>query len=272
MEYISKNIKEIRKDWGLTQKEFAEKIFIKQGYLSSIERGKKRPSESILLAIQKVFNVSEEWLLTGKGPKRDLDALGRALEITSQLGKDEQEEFERIVLKSKLYDAIPDEIRAHLLLTSRPVPDLKVISRHKLNELERWEAFVPVALVAGHAVAEDPRSISDHDIEGYCLIYKSWCKRPGDYVCLRLSGDSMEPALPEGSIVAVHLRSRSLRALNKKLVAARHEGGVAVKELQRSGDNWFLISYNKEYPPLLIRPEEENTIIGKVAWWWARQE
>lgn len=39
-----------------------------------------------------------------------------------------------------------------------------------------------------------------------------------------------------------------------------------------SGEDWLLVPYNKEHSPLVIKPEEDNPIVGKVAWWWARQE
>jgi SOS-response transcriptional repressor LexA len=76
------------------------------------------------------------------------------------------------------------------------------------------------------------------------------------------------------SIVSVNLKSRAPGRLKGKIVVARHGGGVTIKELRRSetGEDWLLVPYNKEHSPLVIKPEEDNPIIGKVAWWWARQE
>ncbi|MDV2502687.1 MAG: XRE family transcriptional regulator [bacterium] len=222
---IGKRIKTLR--GSSTLGEFARKVGCSPGFLSEVERAKKRPAVELLDSIASAAGRPLAWILKGEEPPPEAPAF----------------------------------------------PDLKVVSRRELDELERHEAFVPVPLVAGAAAAGDPRALTDHDIEGFCLIYESWCKRPEDYVCVRVAGDSMEPALPNGSIVAVHLKSQNPRTLNRKLVAARHEGGVTIKELQRSGEHWCLVSYNKEYPPIVIEPnEEENPIIGKVAWWWARQE
>ena len=271
MDNIGKRIKKLREGLGLTQEEFALRVYIARGYLSQIERG-KNPSALVLLAIQNIFGVSKRWLLAGRGPKRDVEGLERALGQAAELADEQPKAFDQIILKSKGFDAIV-KTRGHLLGAPAPVPALKVVSRRELKEAERWEAFVPIPLVAGAAAAGDPRAISDHDIEDYCLIHQSWCKRPEDYVCVRLKGDSMEPVLPDGSIVAVHLKSRSPQRLTGKLVAARHEGGVAVKELARAGDHWVLLSYNKEHGPIVLDPlGEESPIIGKVAWWWARQE
>ncbi|MDA2916992.1 LexA family transcriptional regulator [Nitrospinae bacterium AH_259_B05_G02_I21] len=226
---------------GLTQKKFADRLSIDRSHLSHVERGEKRPSGLLLLAIQSVFGATEDWLVRGRGP---------------MLRKPQP----RFAEERAPYGA-------------RPV-ELKVVSRRELENLERWDVFAAIPLVRDEAAAGTPRAVSDEDIEGFCLVNQGWAKRPEDYICVRVKGDSMEPVLPGGSIVAVHLKSRDPARLIGKIVAARHGGGVTVKELRRSDDrqSWFLLPYNKEYAPLVVSPEEESPIIGKVAWWWARQE
>ncbi len=51
----------------MTQEEFAGYIGVSQGYLSSMEHGKKEVSAEILLRISREFGRSVDWLLTGKG-------------------------------------------------------------------------------------------------------------------------------------------------------------------------------------------------------------
>ncbi len=63
---ISRRIKQLRMAKGLTQKEFADSLGIVQGYLSGIERGKKIPSYTLLMALCYVYGVSREWLFGGK--------------------------------------------------------------------------------------------------------------------------------------------------------------------------------------------------------------
>ena len=63
---ISQRIKQLRRAKGLTQKEFADSLGIVQGYLSGIERGKKIPSYTLLMALCFVYGVSKEWLSGGK--------------------------------------------------------------------------------------------------------------------------------------------------------------------------------------------------------------
>jgi len=64
---IGDRIQKVRNDNKLSQRIFAEKIGISQGYLSEIEQNKKPPSEPILLAIEYRYAIPKDWLLTGEG-------------------------------------------------------------------------------------------------------------------------------------------------------------------------------------------------------------
>lgn len=64
---IGSRIKTARQAKGLTQKEFAESLGIVQGFLSGIERGRKTPSDTLLIALCHHYRINEEWLFTGTG-------------------------------------------------------------------------------------------------------------------------------------------------------------------------------------------------------------
>src|SRR6266702_1477013 len=66
---ISHRIKQLRLAKGLTQKAFAASLGIVQGYLSGIERGRKIPSYTLLMALCHIYGVREEWLSGGNGAK-----------------------------------------------------------------------------------------------------------------------------------------------------------------------------------------------------------
>lgn len=59
---FASRLKELRKQNGLMQKEFAEKIGISTGALSSYENGAKSPSVATAKHIAYTFNVSLDWL------------------------------------------------------------------------------------------------------------------------------------------------------------------------------------------------------------------
>lgn len=64
---VGRRIKEIRLNRGLTQKEFADSLGIVQGFLSGIEREKKTPSDTLLIALCNLYEINEGWLATGEG-------------------------------------------------------------------------------------------------------------------------------------------------------------------------------------------------------------
>lgn len=60
-------IRKVRKMLDLTQKEFAERLGIKQNSIALIESGKRNTSNQVVLSICREFNVDEKWLRTGIG-------------------------------------------------------------------------------------------------------------------------------------------------------------------------------------------------------------
>ena len=62
---VGRRIRELR-GFDLTQKEFARRIGVSQGFLSYIERGEKEIGAEVLLWISKESGKSMEWLLTGE--------------------------------------------------------------------------------------------------------------------------------------------------------------------------------------------------------------
>lgn len=64
---MKNRIKQIRKESGLTQVEFGEKIGVKGNTVTNYETGLRNPTDAVLLSICREFNVNEEWLRTGEG-------------------------------------------------------------------------------------------------------------------------------------------------------------------------------------------------------------
>lgn len=56
-------LKELRVQYGLTQKELGEKIGFTQSHYASYERGETELTESIILKLISIYNVSSDYLL-----------------------------------------------------------------------------------------------------------------------------------------------------------------------------------------------------------------
>lgn len=64
---MNERIKEIREYYSLSQKEFGERIELKQNSVAVVERGKRNLSERSINLICKEFSINKTWLLTGEG-------------------------------------------------------------------------------------------------------------------------------------------------------------------------------------------------------------
>ena len=60
-------VRAVRKSRKMTQKEFSASLGIVQGFLCSIEKGKKSPSDTLLIALQHLYGINPAWLNDGNG-------------------------------------------------------------------------------------------------------------------------------------------------------------------------------------------------------------
>lgn len=105
---LKDRIKQIRKEAGLTQVEFGEKLGVKGNTVTGYETGLRNPTDAVILSICREFSVNEDWLRTGNGemyvPSKKDDL------ISSMLGdviKADESDFKRRLISalSKLDDS-----------------------------------------------------------------------------------------------------------------------------------------------------------------------
>ncbi|UCH95116.1 MAG: helix-turn-helix transcriptional regulator [Candidatus Aminicenantes bacterium] len=78
-------IKTLRIENGLTQEGLGEKLGLDRGTISKIERGENAPTAKTLVELKRIFNVSIDWILTGKGLKHPIDMDDELLEMIDDL-------------------------------------------------------------------------------------------------------------------------------------------------------------------------------------------
>lgn len=64
---MNERIRQIRKDYKLTQTAFGQRIGLKGNTITNYENGLRTPNDSVILAICREYSVSEKWLRTGQG-------------------------------------------------------------------------------------------------------------------------------------------------------------------------------------------------------------
>lgn len=87
---LSVRIKAIREALHLSQREFGEKLGVSRDVISNIEYGRVQPKELLLRHMCQLYNVNENWLLTGEGEmfennKQEYAKLEEALKIFKTL-------------------------------------------------------------------------------------------------------------------------------------------------------------------------------------------
>lgn len=64
---MNERLKQLRKYFNLTQKEFANSLKLARTSVSSFENGKSKPSSRTLTYICEKYQINEDWIRTGKG-------------------------------------------------------------------------------------------------------------------------------------------------------------------------------------------------------------
>lgn len=104
---MNERIKELRKSLGLTQLEFGEQVGVKANTIGNYEIGLRTPSDAVIRAICREFNVNEDWLRTGEGEMFNPQDEKLAAFVGS-LVADDSEPFKRRMVEL-LADLTPEE-------------------------------------------------------------------------------------------------------------------------------------------------------------------
>lgn len=90
--------------------------------------------------------------------------------------------------------------------------------------------------------------------------------QPQNAVCVSITGNSMEPVLPDGAVIGINLGETQIK--DGKIYAINHGGMLRAKILYRLPEGKIKIrSYNREEYEDEEVASETVQIIGKVFWW-----
>jgi transcriptional regulator with XRE-family HTH domain len=85
---LGERLIELRTALGLTQEEFAQKIRVSKGYITSLERSHRELNPRLIKLISDTFGANERWLQTGEGKMftdpKDV-SLGEVIALYNQL-------------------------------------------------------------------------------------------------------------------------------------------------------------------------------------------
>ena len=99
MDTIGKRLRALRKERKLSQVEVDAATGVERSHLSAIENGHGKPSLESARALAQFFDVSLEWLIEGRGPKRMDPRAAAILAALDALPPGERESYLRIIFE-----------------------------------------------------------------------------------------------------------------------------------------------------------------------------
>ena len=262
---MKNRIKQLRKELNLTQEKFAERMNIKRNTLANYEIGRNEPIPAVIELICREFNVNEEWLRNGTGEMFDDTIKSIIDELVQTYHLDA---FDRRMIEeyAKLTDAQRKAIKEYM---------------HNIDFSE-WEtedtsiAFVRV--VDGGAppaeaeeAEEEPRQLPLFDYPASAGLgafvdrdYYDLVDVPIDVpnsasYGVKIKGHSMEPEIPNGSIVWV--KQQPDVDNGEICIISVNDKGYCKKKI----GNEF-VSINPNHHDVTINIEDEYNIGGKVVY------
>ena len=271
-------LKKLRTEYlKLSQEELAEKIGLKKSAISDIERGKNSLKENNLKLICQTFNVNEEWLRNGTEPifKEENEEINiikalknqglkpNVLEIVEnyiQMDDETKKIFtnylEQFIYNFKKLNDIIQKENSSNNTANLAKDELSITTEDNIADLKNIKFYdTPVSAGKGSFI---------NDYEPFDIIKVNLKTCPQARRCdfaLKVRGDSMEPYYYDGDIVFVK-EQPSLD--NGQIGIFIYEDESYIKKYSVQEDGVYLISLNKNYPPIKIDENNAFKICGLV--------
>ena len=220
MDFISSNMKFLRKLKNWTQSDLADELEIKRSLVGAYEEGRARPTYEVLYALSKLFKYSIDSLIT-----KDL------------------RQTEKVALFNE------EQLRNDV--TGKNLRVLAITVDKKDNENIE---MVPVKAAAGYLTGyADPSYIKE--LNKFRLPFLP----SGTYRAFEIKGDSMLPVQPGSVIVGEYLDNwKNIKDGHTYIIISKHDGIVYKRVFNQIEENGSLIlrSDNVSYPAYPIKVDE----------------
>ncbi len=234
MDKIAGRIEGFLRERSLSQKDFADALGFTPGYINDILRGRTTPSIRVVERMTQVFNISADWLMSGKGRK-----------YGERRGRDWDEKVEVVT---------PEELSKGGGKFGRRRNDfiaLPVLDDTNVSQL--------------HKKATD---ITAFPAEHYHVVPFNRVRRPRTTFCHRVGNRDMEPTMPAGSIVAVDSSVRTPTRLQGRLCTIKGRSAPVIRRLRVTKSH---LVFEADAPtrharPIHVKNCNINPIIGRVEW------
>lgn len=230
MRSLGEIIAKHRKKMGLSQVDISKMlgtygISITNKAVSTWEKDVAEPSSSVLLILCKILNITDIYGdRYGENPDNPLTTL-------NDEGKAKALEYIELLKKSGMYEPVQATI----------IPFRRNIRLFNIPASAGTGSFLDSDDFTMLEVGEEVPTEADFGI--------------------RISGDSMEPQFINGQIVWIHQQET---LSDGEIGIFFLDGDAYCKKLKDDTDGLFLVSLNKKYDPIPIKPETNFKVFGKV--------
>lgn len=151
-------------------------------------------------------------------------------------------------------------------LTDDPTPSAELTIEGITPEIRQLPGARPVPVRRLRTAAGSGALDLDEEVKSYAYFRHEWLSRRGLVAArcsiISVTGESMEPTLPEGCVILVDHNRR--RRLNGHIFVVRKSDGLVVKRAGKDDSgNWLLDSDHPAWKP---EPWGEAEVIGEVKW------
>ena len=243
--YFLHGLKKIRKANNLSQRELAERavrspdgVESLRVAISNIERGARPPSKEAQWLLAEAFNLTPEQVM----------------------------ECGRQVLEGKPEAKLRTEHTMNVIVSRQQDKEILDKTTHDYRAIPLYESGRLAAGVNG-------LYFNEYEIpESEVIVYRPELNhRVRHNLCaVRVGGDSMEPMIPEGSIVVIDLDDKEF--FDRKVFCVKKPDDAdwmaAVKRVRKWERGFVLVSENPEYLPEPVEVEWRDLCVGRVIWMW----
>jgi len=231
--HISKKLREARKAAGFTQKDVYEWLGIGQSTFSAWETGQGEPSIEVFLKLCQKYGIGQPPAFFLPDP------------VSGQTAEQLEPAFVSKMLS--LPKRSQDAVRNCLEFEYNNSP-LKI--HHSGRRLRRIPLYTQVA-TAGFGNYLDDQDVEIRELEA-----------PEEATfAVRISGQSMEPLIHDGDIVFVH---RQREIASGEIGIFSYNGESFCKVWDNRAGTPKLVSLNKKYSPIYLKPSDNLITHGKV--------
>ncbi len=240
----AESIRELRNQLHLNQTELGYKLNYSAMAISRWERGEREPTDRGYIGLGNLAGDPACWYFWERAGL-DYDKLARFIpSLRQRLQTTRFNDFEIVSFRS---------------------------GSAKLKSAKLQLVAIPLlrSIVAAHGEkGGQEHSLLSGPAETMIATPRDWCPNPQTTSCLRVRGNSMNPLILDGYIVAVDTSQVDHSSLNGQIVIAwQKDKGLTLSRFRSFDHTEILDPENRTYKAITLNVKQRWKILARVLWW-----